>query len=331
MPLSAALQVRIVVMLCTTAQSTAIKVSVDDESVGELAPIRVESELSTALDFDERGGAELAKGFNGHRVRRHVGAASRSPSSCSGLQIKKKVFGEEHANVATCYNNMGNVLRKQGKHEAAMEQYEAALQIYKKMCGADSAIYSSALLNLASKACVTKSSLRDTYRFAELHRIVDVDAELFNSISPLVFAFGLRDHIVLLRLTARFGQRTGETMALEQWRTNLQRLINVSRLHELVGVGRFASLTVCESEQLLAALRASASPCALREATGAREQLLSSLFIDEAGAHKEQMRAVAAHSLTLLGLDGLERVDDDLVAQLMRARARAGGAAALRR
>jgi hypothetical protein len=71
-PLSAALQVRIVVMLCTTAQSIAIKVSVDDESVGELAPIRVESELSTALDFDERGGAELAKGFNGHRVRRHV-------------------------------------------------------------------------------------------------------------------------------------------------------------------------------------------------------------------------------------------------------------------
>jgi len=50
-PLSAALQVRIVVMLCTAAQSIAIDVSVDDESVGELAPIRVESELSTALDF----------------------------------------------------------------------------------------------------------------------------------------------------------------------------------------------------------------------------------------------------------------------------------------
>jgi hypothetical protein len=44
-PLSAALQVRIVVMLCTAAQSIAIKVSGDDESVGELAPIRVESEL----------------------------------------------------------------------------------------------------------------------------------------------------------------------------------------------------------------------------------------------------------------------------------------------
>jgi hypothetical protein len=63
--LAAALQVRIVVMLCTAAQSIAIKVSVDDESVGELAPIRVESELSTALDFDQRCGAELAKGTNG--------------------------------------------------------------------------------------------------------------------------------------------------------------------------------------------------------------------------------------------------------------------------
>jgi hypothetical protein len=48
-PLSAALQVRIVVMLCTAAQSIAIKASVNDESVGELAPIRVESEVSTAL------------------------------------------------------------------------------------------------------------------------------------------------------------------------------------------------------------------------------------------------------------------------------------------
>jgi tetratricopeptide (TPR) repeat protein len=249
----------------------------------------------------------------------------------AALQIRKKVYnGEEHADVAACYNNMGNVLDDQGKHEAAMEKYEAALQIYKKVTGADSANYSSALLNLARDACVTKSSLSDAYLFAELRRIVDVDVELFNSISPPVFAFGLRDHIVLLRLMARFGQRTGETTALEQWRTNVQRLINVSHpvvhaigsqeLASMRADGRFASLTVCESERLLAALRASASPCALREATGAREQLLSSLFIDEAGAHKAQMRAVAAHSLSLLGLDGLERVDDDLVAQLLRAR-----------
>jgi hypothetical protein len=37
--LSAALQVRIVVMLCTAAQSIAIKVSVDDESVGRVGAV----------------------------------------------------------------------------------------------------------------------------------------------------------------------------------------------------------------------------------------------------------------------------------------------------
>jgi tetratricopeptide (TPR) repeat protein len=249
----------------------------------------------------------------------------------SALEIRKKLQGKEHADVAMCYINMGIVLHALDEHQKAMKKFEAALQIYKKVSGADSANYSSALLTLATGACVTKSSHDDTHLFAELRRIVDVDAELFNSIAPSEFAFGLRDHIVLLRLMARFGQRTGEATALEQWRTNVQRLINVSHsvahafgLQELAYMradGRFASATACESERLLAALRASASPCALREATGAREQLLSSLFIDE-GAHTAQMRAVAAHSLSLslLGLDGLERVDDDLVAQLMRAR-----------
>jgi tetratricopeptide (TPR) repeat protein len=248
----------------------------------------------------------------------------------AALLTYKKMFGEEHADVAMCYNNMGAVLQTQGKHEAAMEKYEAALQILKNVYGADSADYSSALLKLASYACVTKSSLDDSHLLAELRRIVDVDVHLFNSVSPSVFAFGLRDHIKLLRLTARFGQCAREMTALKQWRANVQRLINVPHpvvraigLQELVAVradGRFASATACESERLLAALRASASPCALREATGAREQLLSSLFVDEAGARQAQMRAVAAHSLSLLGLDGLELVDDDLVAQLMRAR-----------
>ncbi len=45
------MQVCIVVMLCKTTQSIAFKLSVDDESLGELPPIRIESELSTALYF----------------------------------------------------------------------------------------------------------------------------------------------------------------------------------------------------------------------------------------------------------------------------------------
>ena len=250
----------------------------------------------------------------------------------TALQIYEKVLGEEHADVATCYNNIGCVLQAQGEHEAAMEKYEAALQIYNIVSGADSANYSSALLLLASYACVTKSSLDDSHLLAELRRIVDIDDKLLNSIEPSVFAFGLRDHVLLLRLRAQFGHRTGEAKAVEQWRANVQRLINVAHpVVRAIGLqvlaymradGRFASATACESERLLAALRASASPCALREATGAREQLLSSLVVDEASARQAQMRAVVAHShsLSLLGLDGLELVDDDLVAQLMRAR-----------
>ncbi len=262
-----------------------------------------------------------------HAQGKHEAAMEKYKAA---LQIMKKVFGEKHPDVAKCFNNVAKVWQAQGEHEAALAKCEAVAKIMRDACGADSANYSSALLHLATGACVTKSSLSDTDLFAELRRIVDVDDELLNSISPSVFAFGLRDHVLLLRLRARFGHLTGEAKGVEQWRANLQRLINMAHpvvralgLQELVGVctiGHFARSTVCESERLLSALRASASPCALHEATGARELLLSSLFVNEAGARQAQMRAVAAHSLSLLGLDGLERVDDDLVAQLMRAR-----------
>ncbi len=248
----------------------------------------------------------------------------------AALQVFKEVRGEEHADVAGCYNNMGNILKAQGNPDKAMEKYEAALHIFKKVCGADSAAYSSALLHAADLACATGSSIADRLFFAELNRIVAVDAQLLDSVEPSELAFGLRNHVHLLRLVARFGQRMGDSTALEQWRANVQRLIDKAHpvvralgLQELAKIydnGRSASATACESGRLLAALRASASPCALREATGAREQLLSALFADEAAAREAQVRAVAAHSLSLLGLDGLERVDDDLVAQLVHAR-----------
>ncbi|MBT9555156.1 MAG: tetratricopeptide repeat protein, partial [Myxococcales bacterium] len=195
----------------------------------------------------------------------------------AALQIKKKVLGEEHADVASCYNNMGNVLKAQSRHGEAMEKYEAALQIKKKVFGADSADYSIALLRAADSACATKSSLDDSHFFTELNRIVAVDAQLLDSVAPSELAFGLRSHVGLLRLAARFGQRASDTTALEQWRANVQRLIDNAHpvvralgLQELANVrddGRFARATACESECLLAALRASASPCALREAT----------------------------------------------------------------
>jgi hypothetical protein len=107
-PLAAAPQVRIVVMLCTAAQSIAIDVSVDDESVGELAPIRVESELSTALDFDERGGAEAhRRRRQRRRVRRHVarpaGRRQAAPTGrCSRSTISPTSRRRRACSVSCC-------------------------------------------------------------------------------------------------------------------------------------------------------------------------------------------------------------------------------------
>jgi hypothetical protein len=64
-PLSAALQVRIVVMLCTTAQSIAIKCRSTTSQSASWRRFASSRSWSTALDFDERGSAELAKGTNG--------------------------------------------------------------------------------------------------------------------------------------------------------------------------------------------------------------------------------------------------------------------------
>jgi hypothetical protein len=86
-PLAAALQVRIVVMLCTTAQSIAIKVSVDDESVGELAPIRVESELVDGVRLLTNVAVQNWRRAPTTSCSPARGAASRSPSSCSGKEV----------------------------------------------------------------------------------------------------------------------------------------------------------------------------------------------------------------------------------------------------
>jgi hypothetical protein len=98
---SKVLQVRIV-MLCTTAQNIAIKVSVDDESVGELPPIRVESELSTALDFDEvavRSASARAPTASCLPAR---GAGSRSPSSCSGRNCSRRTISPTSRRRRAC-------------------------------------------------------------------------------------------------------------------------------------------------------------------------------------------------------------------------------------
>ena len=51
------------------------------------------------------------------------------------LIIKKKIFGEEHADVAASYNNLGIVYRHLGQYNEAKEYHQKALMIKKKIFG----------------------------------------------------------------------------------------------------------------------------------------------------------------------------------------------------
>ena len=50
----------------------------------------------------------------------------------TALIISKKIFGEEHADVTTCYNNLGNVCQNLGQYNEAKEYFEKTLIIEKR-------------------------------------------------------------------------------------------------------------------------------------------------------------------------------------------------------
>ena len=53
------------------------------------------------------------------------------------LIIDKKIFGEDHANVATSYNNLASLYNRLGDYNQAKELYEKALTIRKQVFGED--------------------------------------------------------------------------------------------------------------------------------------------------------------------------------------------------
>ena len=55
------------------------------------------------------------------------------------LVIWQNIFGEVHASVATCYDNMALVYDSMGKYSQARELHEKALVIWKKIFGEDHA------------------------------------------------------------------------------------------------------------------------------------------------------------------------------------------------
>jgi hypothetical protein len=53
------------------------------------------------------------------------------------LEIRLKVFGEKHLDVAESYNNIAANLESQGKDTDAQDQYEKARGIYRVVRGED--------------------------------------------------------------------------------------------------------------------------------------------------------------------------------------------------
>ena len=49
------------------------------------------------------------------------------------LMIRKKIFGENHANVAKSYNNLASVYHSLGEYNQAKELHEKGLMIRKKI------------------------------------------------------------------------------------------------------------------------------------------------------------------------------------------------------
>ena len=66
------------------------------------------------------------------------------------LMIRKKIFDEDHTDIASSYNNLASVYSSLGKYNQAKELHEKALVIWKKINGEDHVDVATSYHNLAS-------------------------------------------------------------------------------------------------------------------------------------------------------------------------------------
>ena len=66
------------------------------------------------------------------------------------LMIRKKIFDEDHTDIASSYNNLASVYSSLGKYNQAKELHEKALMIWKKINGEDHVDVATGYNNLAS-------------------------------------------------------------------------------------------------------------------------------------------------------------------------------------
>ena len=81
------------------------------------------------------------------------------------LIISKKIFGEDHADVATIYNNLASVYNSLKEYNQAKELYEKALTIRKKIFGEDHADVATSYNDLA----IVYNSLGENSQAKKLH------------------------------------------------------------------------------------------------------------------------------------------------------------------
>ena len=74
--------------------------------------------------------------------------------------IRKKIFGEEHADVAASYNNLGIVYQDLGQYNEAKEYYEKALIIKKKIFGEEHAAVATSYNNLGLFLKILDSTMK---------------------------------------------------------------------------------------------------------------------------------------------------------------------------
>ena len=70
------------------------------------------------------------------------------------LEIREKVFGKEHPDVANSLNNLAGIYHEQGKYEEAEPLLRRSLSIYKKAFGEESFEVAFGLNNLAVLICM---------------------------------------------------------------------------------------------------------------------------------------------------------------------------------
>ncbi|MBA4152506.1 MAG: hypothetical protein C0509_08090, partial [Acinetobacter sp.] len=76
--------------------------------------------------------------------------AEAQPFSMKALDIERKIFGEGHANTATCYNALAANLNSQGKHAEAQPLFKNALDVRRSVLGERHPLTAIYYINLAS-------------------------------------------------------------------------------------------------------------------------------------------------------------------------------------